>query len=153
MRWNVLMFPAGPSSSYLLPLKQREPPISSAPVYITRSRSSFRPTFYLSFFFLSIPFPPPFSLLASNDRVIELKIIADLEKFCGRAQISTADKGQRPYRTVDLAALVSRCASFFLFFSPPPTEFNKLHEFVNFSTLPKGWSFAVRERSLRNFVL
>lgn len=118
MRWNVLMFPAGPSSSYLLPLKQREPPISSAAVYITRSRSSFRPTFYLSFFFLSIPSPPPFSLLASNDRVIELKIIADLEKFCGRAQISTADKGQRPYRTVDLAALVSRCASFFLFFPP-----------------------------------
>lgn len=83
------------------------------------SLSLFLPTnFYLSFFFLSIPFPPPFSLLASNDRVIELKIIADLEKFCGRAQISTADKGQRPYRTVDLAALVSRCASFFLFFPP-----------------------------------
>lgn len=58
-RWNVLnVSKLGPSSSYLLPLKQREPPISSAPVYITRPPLALRPvlTFYLlsssHFFFL-----------------------------------------------------------------------------------------------------
>lgn len=117
MRWNVLMFPAGPSSSYLLPLKQREPPISSAPVYITRSRSFFRQTFYLLFLlslysFSSAILPSRFE--RSSNRAEDYRGSGKILRTCA----DIPDKGQRPYRTVDLAALVSRCASFFLFFPP-----------------------------------